>query len=308
MGERDDARHQVEQTRARMTAMAHEVSRRMTPRYAKERATEMARERAMQTRDRAVDNPWLVPLIGAGIGVLAGRALVSRAQDAREREWERRGRHWYPGDRRGIQYGAEDYGYETYGEAWRDDEARSAGFIESTELASGEEGRSMRERASDAASDVKERVAGTASEVKERVAGTAAEVKERVGEKAGEYGQRMREGAQHLRERIPDAERIRERAREQPGLWALGAMALGALFGFAVPISERERRALEPAREKAREAGEQALDKLDKAMSRAESAVGEGEHRREEPRVETAAPSSPATLGTLAEPHHDPLH
>ncbi len=293
MGERDDARHQVEQTRARMTAVAHEVSRRMTPRYAKERATEMARYRATQARDRAMDNPWLVPLLGAGIGALVGRALVSRAQDAREREWELRdpGRRFYSSERRGSAYRGEDYGYETYGEAWRD-EAPVTQYTENLE-SGGDEGRGMRDRASEAASDVKERVAGT-----------AAEVKERVSEKAGEYGHRMREGAQHLRERIPDAERLRERAREQPGLWALGAMALGALFGFAVPISEQERRALEPAREKAREAGQQALDK---AMSRAESAVGE-RRTGDEPRPETGAPAPSPSLTQPLDPFHDPLH
>jgi hypothetical protein len=273
-----------------MTAVAHEVSRRMTPRYAKERATEMARYRAMQARDRAMDNPWLVPLLGAGIGALVGRALVSRAQDARGREWLRdRGRRWYSGEPRGSAYGSEDYGYETYGEAWRDEPTATR----YTESADRESGGDVRDRASDAASDVKERVAGT-----------AAEVKERVSETAGEYGQRIREGAQHLRERIPDAERLRERAQEQPGVWALGAMALGALFGFAVPISERERRALEPAREKAREAGQQALDK---AMSRAESAVGE-RRASDEPRPETGVAAPSTSLTQPLDPLHDPLH
>lgn len=285
MGERDDARHQVEQTRARMSAVAHEVSRRLTPEYAKERATEMARYRAMQARDRAVDNPWLVPLIGAGFGALVGRAIVSRAQDSRDREWEYRRVPRY-GEARGFVSRGDDYGYEAYGEAWRDEVPASSGDF-------GEE-RGLGERASAAASDVKERVAGTASEVKDRVT-----------EKAGEYRERMREGAQHLRERLPDAGTIRDRAQEQPGLWVVGAMALGALFGFAVPMSDRERRALEPAREKAREAGQQALDK-------AMTAVGEGEHRMEKEPLPTPAASptglsSPSVAGS-PDPYHDPLH
>ncbi len=292
MGERDDARHQVEQTRARMSAVAHEVSRRLTPEYAKERATEMARYRAMQARDRAVDNPWLVPLLGAGIGALVGRALVSRAQDSREREWEYRRVPRY-GEARGFASRGDDYGYEAYGEAWRDEVPASSG-----ELGASEE-RGLGERASAAASDVKERVADTASEVKDRVT-----------EKAGEYRERMREGAQHLRERIPDAGTLRDRAQEQPGLWVVGAMALGALFGFAVPMSDRERRALEPAREKAREAGQQALDK---AMSRAETAVGEGERRMEQEPLPTPAAASPTgvsspSLAGSPDPYHDPLH
>jgi ElaB/YqjD/DUF883 family membrane-anchored ribosome-binding protein len=290
MGERDDARHQVEQTRARMSAVAHEVSRRMTPEYAKERATEMARYRAIQARDRAVDNPWLVPLLGAGIGALVGRALAARAQDAREREWEYRGgRRWSYGEPRSFVSRGDEFGYEAYGEAWRDEVPPATGEYGST----GGQEPGIGERASEMASEVKERVAGTASDVKERVV-----------ERAGEYRDRMREGAQHLRERIPDAGTIRERAQEQPGMWVVGAMALGALFGFAVPMSDRERRVLEPAREKARETGQQALDK---AMSRAESAVGEGERRTgEEPRQTTSATSP--SIGANPDPFHEPLH
>ena len=46
MGERDDARHQVDEKRERVSRIAHEVSRRLTPEYAKERARDMARDRA----------------------------------------------------------------------------------------------------------------------------------------------------------------------------------------------------------------------------------------------------------------------
>jgi ElaB/YqjD/DUF883 family membrane-anchored ribosome-binding protein len=281
MGDRDDARHQVEQTRARMTAVAHELSRRMSTDHAKERATEMARDTAIRARDRAVDNPWLMPLIGAGIGALVGRAFLSRAQDAREREWERidRGyvrRPYYAGA--GLGY-REDLGYETYGESWREDTL--AGRVTGTGV--GPEGESRVEGAGQAASDLGERAAGAVSDVRER-----------IGEKAEEYRERVREGAHALRERMPDSETIRTRAQEQPGLWALGAMALGALFGFAVPMSERERRALEPARERVREAGGQAVDTV---LSKAEGALGEADRRMDEGRQyrEQIAPASPPT-------------
>jgi ElaB/YqjD/DUF883 family membrane-anchored ribosome-binding protein len=278
MGDRDDARHQVEQARARMTEVAHEVSRRMSTDYAKERVTEMARDRAMQARDRAVDNPWLVPLIGAGIGALVGRALVSRAQDARGREWDRLDRDYarrpYYGAPSGVGF-REDLGYGTYGESWREDTL--AGRVTGTGAGPGlgSEG----ERAAQGPTDREERAAGAVSDVRERVA-----------EKAGEYRERVREGAHALRERIPDSETIRARAQEQPGLWALGAMALGALFGFAVPVSERERRALEPARERFREAGGQAVDTV---LSKAETAVDEAERRIDEGR-QSREPIAPA--------------
>src|SRR5215212_1337795 len=111
MGERDDARHQVEQRRERIGALAHEVSRRITPDYAKERAREMARDKAYEVRERAVDSGWLIPLIGAGVGAVIGKALQSRARDREERAWYGRFDH-----ARGDAYG-ESYVYP-YGERY----------------------------------------------------------------------------------------------------------------------------------------------------------------------------------------------
>ncbi|ABS27250.1 hypothetical protein [Anaeromyxobacter sp. Fw109-5] len=275
-----------------MTAVAHEVSRRMSKDYAKERVTEMARDRAMQARDRAVDNPWLVPLIGAGIGALVGRALVSRSQGAREREWDRLGRDYgrrpYYGAPGGLGF-REDLGYGTYGESWREDTL--AGRVTGTGATPGlgSEGASRGEPAAHGAADLTERASDAVSDVRERVA-----------EKAGEYRERVREGAHALRERTPDSETIGARAREQPGLWALGAMALGALFGFAVPVSERERRALEPARERVREAGEQAVDTV---LSKAESAVDEAERRSDAGRQGREPIVPPTTLSPPPDLH-----
>ena len=237
-----------------------------------------------------MDNPWLMPLIGAGIGALVGRALAARAQDAREREWEYRGgRRWSYGEPRSFVSRGDEFGYEAYGEAWREEVPPATGEYGST----GGQEPGIGERAS------ADGVGGEGARRGYRIRREGA-----VVERAGEYRDRMREGAQRLRERIPDAGTIRERAQEQPGMWVVGAMALGALFGFAVPMSDRERRVLEPAREKARETGQQALDK---AMSRAEAAVGEGERRTgEEPRQTTSAPSP--SIGANPDPFHEPLH
>ncbi|HYG67387.1 MAG TPA: hypothetical protein VD838_06995, partial [Anaeromyxobacteraceae bacterium] len=49
----------------------------------------MARYKAYEMRDRAAENPWMLPLLGGGIGALIGKALTTRAQDRRERAyWE----------------------------------------------------------------------------------------------------------------------------------------------------------------------------------------------------------------------------
>ncbi len=237
MGERDDARHQVEQKRERMSRIAYEVSRRMTPRYAKERAREMARDTMLGARDRAVENRWFAPLIGAGVGALVARALKSRAQ---ERGWERDrfggrgelegGMYGYP--RSGLPgYAAGHEEYDVYrGAASMPEEAR-AGDVTGEEASGG---------LGEKASEVKERARAKAEQVKGRIQETAASV----------------------RERLPDREQLRESTHEDTALWALGAMALGALFGFALPETQREREMLEPARRKAREIGQQARDKV----------------------------------------------
>jgi hypothetical protein len=284
-----------------MSAIAQEVSRRMTPGYAKERAKEMARERAYEVRDRAMDSPWMLPLLGAGIGALVGRAILGRAQERREAEWRR---DWD----RARPYGSHGYvrryeRSELYGEPraaygsaaeWDEDLAVS------TTEAGGDEERGVREKLSEAGVGAKERIAGTASELGER----ASEMKERVTAKASELGDRTRERAQALRERIPDRDAIRASAYEQPGIWALGALAAGALFGFALPLTEKEREVLAPAKERVREATSQAMDR---AVERVERMGGE------EGRTDTGSAGgtqpTPGTTGLLTDPPGaDPLH
>lgn len=282
MGERDDAKHQVRETRARMTAIAHEVSRRMTPEYAKERAREMARHKAMEVRDRAVENPWLGPLLGAGIGALVGRMFMTRVEERRDRaRWDRGDGSW----RERGSYGRDGYGYGAAGdvEVWSDEDvdANYEGSLRSGSAFEGESPGGLREKASavgDKATEMKDRLTGKAGELGDR----AADVKDRIAGKAGEVRDRMRERAGSIRSRIPDREAMRSNAQEQPAFWVLGAAAIGALFGFALPVSDKERQVLEPAKQKMREAGQQAMDKAVEKVEGRESHGGEEQHAREE--------------------------
>jgi hypothetical protein len=266
MGERDDARHQVEQKRERIDRLAHEVSRRMTPGYAKERAREMARDRMYRARDRAVESSWLAPLLGAGVGALVAKALQSRAQ---ERGWDRgrSGHSGYDPYRGNGRYGREA-DYDAYGS-----ETALRPQAELGEEASGDGAGS---RLSEKASEVKDRARSTAEQVKGRV----------------------QEATASVRERLPDRERIRESAREDTGLWAVGALALGALFGFALPETRRERELLEPARRRARELGSQAkdmaLEKGTEAMEKATEKVGGmgAEQRSSQPSTSSEPPTA----------------
>jgi ElaB/YqjD/DUF883 family membrane-anchored ribosome-binding protein len=262
MGERDDARREVEQKRERMSEIAHEVSRRMTPQYAKERAREMARDRMIRVRESATESSWFAPFLGAGIGALVAKAIQSRAQDRQgHRDWE--AERWARGDadRYGRRYGygevrAGGEGYWTeppVTEEWSGEAPFDAGVEGEGRGRMAEAGAKISEKAS----DVKERAQAATQHVRDRVQGATSAV----------------------RERLPGREAIRASAHDDTGMWAFGALALGALFGFALPVSRREREMLEPARRKAAELTEQvkekALEKGSEAMDRASAKVDE---------------------------------
>lgn len=278
MGERDDARREVEQRRERMSEIAHEVSRRMTPQYAKERAREMARDRMMRVKDSATESSWFAPLLGAGIGALVAKAVQSRAQDRYgygERAWERD--TTFRGDDAGYPYARDPYWTEPAGAPHGGEpfEARGAGS-EGGRLS--ETGAKLSEKAS----EMKDRAQAATHEVRERLQGATSAV----------------------RERLPDREAIRKSTHEDLGIWAFGALALGALFGLALPISRREREVLEPARRKAMELGEQvkekALEKGSSAMDQASARLEQvGGSQEAQPRTGAGAgetfPGSPTT-------------
>jgi hypothetical protein len=250
-----------------MSRIAHEVSRRMTPGYAKERARDMARERMSTARDRAVESSWFAPLLGAGIGALVAKTLQSRAQ---ERSWDR-DRFGYRGELERRGYGYPRGGYYAAGREDYDVYGGEAGVPEEMLGEGGETGSKLREKA---------------SEVKERARATAEQMKGRI-----------EESTSSVRERLPDRDRIRESTHQDTGLWALGAMALGALFGFALPETQREREMLEPARRKARELGQQARDKaLEKGSEAMEKATEQAKSFGAEQRPQGQSPESPEAL------------
>jgi hypothetical protein len=253
----------------------------MTPAYAKERAREMARDRMWRARDRAVESSWLAPLLGAGVGALVAKAVQSRTRDRgfdRHREDWRGDGYGYPRGRY-AELAAEQEEYDVYGGAVEAEGDDGGGEAVGSKL--GEKGSQAKERARETAEHVKERARATAEQMKGR----------------------LHAATSSARERLPDRERLRASAREDTGLWALGALALGALFGFALPESEREREMLEPARRKARELGaqarEKALEKGSEAMGKAtEKVASTGEQRPGGPQGAAGTPpaGSPTPL------------
>jgi hypothetical protein len=234
-----------------------------------------------RARDRAVESSWLAPLLGAGVGALVARAVQSRARDRgfdRHREDWRGDGYGYPRGRY-AELAAEQEEYDVYGVAVEAEGDDAGGDTAGSKLA--EKG----------------------AQAKERARATAEQVKDRARTAAEQVKGRLHEATSSARERLPDRERLRASAREDTGLWALGALALGALFGFALPESEREREMLEPARRKARELGaqarEKALEKGSEAMEKAtEKVASTGEQRPAGPQGAAGTPpaGSPTPL------------
>jgi len=100
---------------------------------------------------------------------------------------------------------------------------------------------------------------GKASDVRERASGSV---------------DHLRERASHLRERIPSRETVQYRTtdwfnrtvEEQPILLAMGGIALGMLASTLIPVSNKERRLIEPAKRRAEEGISQLGDQLNQKL------------------------------------------
>jgi gas vesicle protein len=144
---------------------------------------------------------------------------------------------------------------------------------------------SVKEKASEMAGSMKERTSEMAGAIMERTSEVAGSMKERTSEMAGSMKERTGGAVHRVREHTPSreelrgrAEHAREYAREaydnRPMAVALGALAFGFLASQFLPVTERERRVLHPAKEKAREKAQGAIDA---ARSRAEEKLGQVE-------------------------------
>jgi ElaB/YqjD/DUF883 family membrane-anchored ribosome-binding protein len=230
MDERQSARAEIDDSRERMREIAGQLARRADPNYVKQRAKEAAVEKSMELKDRIIGSPIALGIIG-GLAT-AGIAKVMMSQQGRGN------------------YGRRPTGYEG-GEPRYERYEGGEGYYEGDEPRFGEK----------------------AQEVRTQVADKVEAVKEQAGHLKDQAMQRV----EHLRERIPSTHdmkekaqeataRAREYASEEPLITALGALAIGAAFGFLLPLSEPERRVLSPAREqvgaKLESLGNQVTDKV----------------------------------------------
>lgn len=289
MGERDDARRSIESSRARMSVIADELSRRTSSDYIGGRAREVAMRKASDARS----NPRALGTIGALAGGALGVALAKSQQRRSEtrifdidRYYERGGgfrtepsyvsRDYVarPAYTPGTYLGGPDYRaapeVSNLGvESWRSSEAEVD--WQSSRGWSGEEQQpGAKERLQEKGAELK----GKASELKERMSDKASQLKERVSERASSSGGSERLGelksrashlreripsggelksrASHLRERMPSSDELRGRAEERPISVLLGGILLGAVAASLLPLTGRERQVMHPAKERAR--------------------------------------------------------
>lgn len=230
MGQYDDARRSIESSRARMSAIADELSRRTSSDYIGGRAKEVARMRA----DGARRNPRLLGTLGALAGGAIGMALAKSQQ--RHRRESYRSYEAYP---YGENYG--DYGYGAQGfrtrSSWVSRERTPApswdaypyggreyagpDYVAAPEVSRYEgwdeelRGQEQGGGVSEKAQEFKERAAGAAEGLK----GRAEEFKEKVSHKAGELKSRASEHeGPSLKEKVAHkATDFKEMATERSG-------------------------------------------------------------------------------------------
>ncbi|AFE07144.1 hypothetical protein COCOR_06816 [Corallococcus coralloides DSM 2259] len=238
----------------------------------KSHAKETAMRKTYEWTDEATHTPRGLGLLGALLGAGVGSMLMKRAFRSRIEEREYRVREYErvpvgPGRERIPLYEAEREYYGAYGSG----RVIPVEGYNTREESSRDEGMHLKDRASEALHMAKETVGSTTENVKDRVSSAADTVRGRVHDAADT----VRSQASHLRERVPSPQAIRGRTsqwydralEEQPLALALGAVALGMMAASLLPVTDKERQLLEPAKRRAQEGlaqlGDQVSQKLE---------------------------------------------
>jgi len=255
----------------------------------KSQAKEKAMRKTYEWTDEATHTPRGLGLLGALLGAGVGSMLMKRAFRSRieEREYRVREYERVPVGRERIPlYTAEREYYGTYdagrvipvtGYNTREEYSADAG---------GHEGTHLKDRASEALHMAKETVGSTTENVKDRVSSAADSVRGRVHDAADA----VRSQASHLRERVPSPQALRGRTsqwydralEEQPLALALGAVALGMMAASLLPVTDKERQLLEPAKRRAQEGLAQLGDQVSQKLEGSEEAREEETSRAAE--------------------------
>jgi vacuolar-type H+-ATPase subunit H len=294
--------------------------------YWKSQAKETAMRKSYEWTDQATHTPRGLGLLGAVLGAGVGSVLMRKAFKSRVEE-RRYGAYGYRGRDYGrvpVSYARDDrysplegeraYGYSEASPAIPRSEysayptaTGSTGVGYGSDYSESEgDGGSIKDRAAGAVGSAKERVSGAAESVKERVHGATDTVRERVHGATDTVRERLhgatdtvRERASHLRERVPSRDELRNRTsdlysralNEQPLALALGAMALGMLAASLLPVTDKERQLIEPAKRKAQEGISQLGDQVSQRL--------EGSEEQEDTSMQASSSSSVGSSSSI---------
>ncbi len=295
MGEQDVPIREISDARARMSELADELARRMEPEHLKAIASEKVSDLKEQARDRATekvdelktqareavmrkgyevkeraDTPKGWSMLGAILGAGVGSALMKKAFDVRHQsDWNSRMYSDYdrgtpslvPAPEGGLMRPTGD----VRGSLGSDIGVRTSTDVGTSSMNMGgvdSGGGGLKERASDVMDMAKDK----ASNIKDRASGLV---------------DRAMDKTHGLRERIPDRGAIQHQASdwygtvsENPVLLAIGGLAIGALFASFIPVTNRERQLIEPAKAKVKERISTLGDQLETKLSGLTGEVG----------------------------------
>ena len=319
MGEQDVPIREISDARARMSELADELARRMEPEHikalaadkvtdlkqqARERATEKVDEikthakeavmrRTTEIKDRA-DTPKGWSMLGAILGAGVGSMLMKKAFDVRSHSDS--GSRMYGGydlDTPELVPAPDGGLMRPTGDA-RGMRSSDIGVRTSTDVG----GYMSTGVSTDVGSDV-----GTVDNLKSKasdVVGTAKDKAYDLKDRASHMVDRAKDKASGLREHLPDRGMVKQRTTdwygmvsENPVLLAIGGIAIGALAAGFIPVTDRERQLMEPAKAKMKERISTLGDQLETKLS------GEGGDVSEDELQASAASESENERGTI---------
>ncbi len=268
----DAIRAEIQSTREDMTETLNAIQAKLNPSHIRDQAVGSVRQATIGRVEDAADDarekvkgasndvfetikrnpaPALLAAVGLGWLIMESRSQAS-GQGMRQRG--RQGDRYYLGNE---QYGrgGYDYGY-TYDEYGR----RSVGYSEPNQYEG--QGQGMRERASNAMGQAGDRMQGAAQQATSKVQDVASQASDAVQDAAsnakdtaGQVVDSARQGAQQVAQQAQyQAQRVGSRfgdmMQDNPVVIGAAALALGAIVGFALPITDKENQIMGEARDK----------------------------------------------------------
>jgi hypothetical protein len=331
MDEKYVAEREIARSRARMTDLAVELSRRASPTYVREQAKEKAMMKSMEWKEQASHSPKSFGLLGAVAGWVLGSTAFKMVQ---KRRVERSSR--VLGSQTGYSPGYTSDSYASGSQGWsdqgwnggqtwsgteeyaRDDasapiatQAGTADLDIDIDVARADDsGPSLKERASEKlgafkekAAEVKEQVRGKAAEVRGKSSGMTESMRGRAHDAAGTMKNRShelmgatRERSMHARESMQDW--YGRSMNEQPWMLILGALALGSLAAYLLPVTSKEQRVLSPAKSRVREQIEKVGEAVETKLAGTEQSGIENATSSEYDIAQTSTPDYSAGAGT----------